>query len=583
MYEQFFGLSEKPFALTPNPHFVFYSRRYREAEDQLLYAIEHKEGFMLVTGQPGTGKTTLCRDLLNKLDPDRVRSALMFNPFLTGVEMLATLLTEFGVEYPPTDSRKQLLDRRNQYLLLQLVSGFRCVAIFDEAQHLSTELLEQIRVLSNLETDYEKLIQIILVGQPELLERIRTPGMAQLDQRVSVRCALSHLDDHETDRYIHHRLNVAGARGQLRIDDRAVRAIHQASKGVPRVINLVADRALLAAYVAQTRDVAEEHVTIALAALSGEDTKFDTIERIAASRARLRTPRAKRIVAWATAAVVVLVALAIGGRRLSSVATPEVLYRRATAAAPQQSDQLYTRIVREYPGSARAEVSTMRLAELAIARGDGAAALRQMDELRARTPPTRYTSRLVLMTAQLHLASGDSAAACRVPTVASLTENEPDIVRQRAALTAICSARETLRLALVRQDSIARADSLTRTAQSDSALSAASVAQASVTTAPLPSAPPPSTRTANSGSNATPATAQRTGYTVQIAAYENSAEANASATALAKRGMSARVVPDGRLFLLHVGQFETREAARAGELRLRARALPGFVVAWRAP
>jgi general secretion pathway protein A len=193
MYEAFFGLSEKPFALTPNPRFVFQSEQYRTAEQALLYGIAQKEGFMLVTGAPGTGKTTLCRDLLEKLDSEKHRVALIFNPFFNGVEMLQALHSEFGLGDAGTTSRKDLLDRLNAYLLQQLANGRTCIAIFDEAQHLSTEFLEQIRVLSNLETNQEKLIQIILVGQPELLDLIRTPQMAQLDQRVSVRCTLTHL------------------------------------------------------------------------------------------------------------------------------------------------------------------------------------------------------------------------------------------------------------------------------------------------------------------------------------------------------------------------------------------------------
>src|SRR5688572_8818682 len=211
MYEEFFGLSEKPFALTPNPRFVFQSEQYRTGEQALLYGVAQKEGFMVVTGAPGTGKTTLCRDLLEKLDPVRYRVALIFNPFLNGVEMLQSLLSEFGLGDVTTTSRKELLDRLNTFLLQQLATGRTCIAIFDEAQHLSTEFLEQIRVLSNLETNSEKLIQIILVGQPELLSLIRTPQMAQLDQRVSVRCTLTHLTREESGDYIAHRLNVAGA------------------------------------------------------------------------------------------------------------------------------------------------------------------------------------------------------------------------------------------------------------------------------------------------------------------------------------------------------------------------------------
>src|SRR3954468_15173500 len=233
MYEAFFGLKDKPFSLTPNPRFVFYSQQYREAEGQLLYGINNREGFMLVTGQPGTGKTTLCRDLLEKLDRNKVQSALVFNPFLNAHEMLAALLTEFGVTVPPQASRKDLLDRLNQFLLAQIVLGKSCVAVFDEAQHMSTEFLEQIRVLSNLETSDEKLIQIVLVGQPELLFRIKMPGMAQLDQRVSVRSSLTHLNLEETKRYIYHRLDVAGARGRVEFTDRAIAGIYRGSQGIP--------------------------------------------------------------------------------------------------------------------------------------------------------------------------------------------------------------------------------------------------------------------------------------------------------------------------------------------------------------
>src|SRR4051812_43896040 len=274
MYESFFGLSEKPFALTPNPKFVFYSQQYREAESQLLYGINNREGFMLVTGQPGTGKTTLCRDLIEKFDKSHIQSALIFNPFLNALEMLAALLGEFGVSVPPGASRRELLDRLNQFLLAQLVLGKRCVAIFDEAQHLSTEFLEQIRVLSNLETDDEKLVQIILVGQPELLDKIRTPGMAQLDQRVSIRCRLTDLNEQETDRYIHHRMNEAGARGQVSFNRKAITEIFAASSGVPRLINLVTDRALLAAYTEHSREITASHVNKAVQALRGEEPEI---------------------------------------------------------------------------------------------------------------------------------------------------------------------------------------------------------------------------------------------------------------------------------------------------------------------
>ncbi len=442
MYEQFFGLSEKPFVLTPNPRFVFYSERYREAEDQLLYAIAHGEGFMMVTGRPGTGKTTLCRDLLEKLDRTRYRSALMFNPFMNGIEMLSTLLGEYGVSMPPTATRKQLLDSLNSYLLAQLATGFRCVAIFDEAQHLSTEFLEQIRVLSNLETDSEKLIQIVLVGQPELLERIRTPAMAQLDQRVSVRCTLTDLDEGETDRYIHHRLYIAGARGQVRFDQRAVRDLRAASQGVPRVINLVADRALLAGYVAQTHEIGHEEVHKAVAALRGEDANLNTTERAAAID--LRGVRGARRVALAAAVVAAVTVLAGAGYALSRgrvTSTPEALYWRATMARdPADARQLFERLATGHPRAARTEEALLHLTELDMARGDRAAALEHLARLRRDFPRGPLASRIGLWTAKVHLAGGDTAAAC--VALAAGTGADVDLVRRQGAeLSATCAAR----------------------------------------------------------------------------------------------------------------------------------------------
>jgi len=271
MYEQFYGLTERPFSLTPNPRYVFYSDRYRTALDELTYGIDRKEGFMLLTGLPGTGKTTLSRDLLEKLDPDKHRSALIFNPFLSGPEMLQALLTEFGVEYQENAPRNELLSKLNKFFLDQLAAGRTCVAIFDEAQHLSSEFLEQIRVLSNLETADEKLIQIVLVGQPELSQRLKMPGMAQLSQRVSVRSALTFLNLEETKRYIYHRLNVAGARGSLEFTEPAVTAIYKAAHGIPRRINAICDQALLAGFVAQTQKIGVPEVKQAVASLRGDE------------------------------------------------------------------------------------------------------------------------------------------------------------------------------------------------------------------------------------------------------------------------------------------------------------------------
>jgi general secretion pathway protein A len=410
MYEQFYGLTDKPFSLTPNPRFVFYSQQYREAEGQLLYGINSREGFMLVTGQPGTGKTTLCRDLIEKLDREKVQSALIFNPFLNGVEMLAALLTEFGVAVPPSPSRKDLLDRLNQFLLAQLAIGKSCVAIFDEAQHLTTEFLEQIRVLSNLETDQEKLIQIVLVGQPELLDKVRTPSMAQLDQRVSIRSTLTDLDEQETDRYIHHRLNVAGARGQVRFSPRAVSEIYRASHGVPRLINLISDRALLAGYAAQTRDIGPEHVRKAILALRGEEADLSSTPRSSPTGSR----RSRRMIAVGAIGVVAAVSLGIAlwpGRALPDA---ETLYWRGTMSAqPADAEKDLNSLITRFPQSPRLNDALLHIAQLEMARGDRAGALQTLAQLSQRNPSGPMHTQSALWTAKVQLDGGDTASACR--------------------------------------------------------------------------------------------------------------------------------------------------------------------------
>ena len=423
MYEEFFGLTEKPFALTPNPKFVFHSEQYRTAEEALLYGVAQKEGFMLLTGAPGTGKTTLCRDLLERLNPERYRVALLFNPFLNGVEMLQAVLSEFGLGDTTTTSRKELLDRLNTYLLQQLANGRTCIAIFDEAQHLSTEFLEQIRVLSNLETDREKLIQIILVGQPELLDLVRTPQMAQLDQRVSVRCTLTHLSREETARYIDHRLNVAGAKGRVRFQDAAVSLLHTATGGVPRLINLTADRSLLAAYTEQSRTVTDSHVRQAVASLRGEEGMDSAAA--AATRPRLLAAVAPRRVSWLAgtlAAVLVgVVLIALLWWRIDGGA--ELLaWQGATARSARDAEQAYVRIARQHRDSRQREYALLRLAQLEIAKGDARQAIRWLDQLHRDYPAGANGAERQYWTARALLAGGDTVRACAIAGKVNATD-----------------------------------------------------------------------------------------------------------------------------------------------------------------
>ena len=440
MYEAFFGFSEKPFSLTPNPKFVFYSQQYREAEGQLLYGINNREGFMLVTGQPGTGKTTLCRDLIEKMDPSKVQSALIFNPFLSAHEMLATLLGEFGVSAPPQATRKDLLDRLNQFLLAQLVLGKSCVAIFDEAQHLSTEFLEQIRVLSNLETDREKLLQIILVGQPELLEKIRTPGMAQLDQRVSIRCRLTYLGPEETDRYIHHRMNVAGARGRVRFDPKAVSEIFRASTGVPRLINLVTDRTLLAAYTEQARSIQVAHVTKAVQALRGEEPEIGkAVDGPAPTLRRSRAPR------WRVAALLVLMLALAAVAGVSywprdAANDAEALYARgANPISAADGENAFRELVEKYPDSPRIPAALIGLAQYMISRGDRAGALQVYRQVIDRFPADSARPRALVLSAMVQLDSGDTVSACRsLASTDSTAVGDRFLVNKMEQIGALC-------------------------------------------------------------------------------------------------------------------------------------------------
>ena len=247
MYLSYFGLTENPFALTPDPRFLFLSQRHREALAHLLFGMGDKGGFMLLTGEVGTGKTTLCRSLLEQV-PEGVEVALVLNPKQTSVELVASLCDELKVPYPtPADSLKVLIDHLNRHLLEIHAKGRRTVVIIDEAQNLSTDVLEQVRLLTNLETTTQKLLQILLIGQPELHAMMAKPELRQLGQRITARYHLTPLSSDETAAYIEHRLEVAGCKRPL-FTRGTLHLIHRLSGGIPRLINTICDRALLGAY-----------------------------------------------------------------------------------------------------------------------------------------------------------------------------------------------------------------------------------------------------------------------------------------------------------------------------------------------
>jgi len=248
MYLKHFDLSERPFSITPDPRFLYMSARHREALAHLLYGLGEGGGFVQLTGEVGTGKTTICRCLLEQV-PENVDIAMVLNPKVTAMELIATVCDELGVSYPPAcSSIKGLVDILNRYLLDAFARGRRTVLIIDEAQNLSADVLEQVRLLTNLETATRKLLQIILIGQPELRTLLARDDMRQLSQRVTARYHLEPISREETDAYIRHRLQICGASKTI-FDKRAVDRIHELSGGIPRLINVLCDRALLGAYV----------------------------------------------------------------------------------------------------------------------------------------------------------------------------------------------------------------------------------------------------------------------------------------------------------------------------------------------
>jgi general secretion pathway protein A len=247
MYQEFYDLKAEPFNITPDPTYLFFSRGHREAFEHIVYGISQRKGFIQITGEIGAGKSTICRAVLEELDDDTA-TALILNPVMTGIQLLRSVLRELGLDDRGND-RVRLTERLNDFLLERANADREVVLLIDEAQDMSPELLEQVRLLSNLETDDRKLLQIVLVGQPELRDMLAGDSLRQLSQRITVRYHLDPIRRDELGAYIMHRLRIAGSNGRPSFTTAALRSIHRHSKGVPRLINAVCDKALLVGYV----------------------------------------------------------------------------------------------------------------------------------------------------------------------------------------------------------------------------------------------------------------------------------------------------------------------------------------------
>jgi general secretion pathway protein A len=268
VYLEFYGLKQAPFDITPNPRFLFHSGKHREALNHLLYGIRERKGFVQLTGEVGAGKTTLCRALLEQLN-GKFSTALFLNPALNAPELMKAIAAEFGLKVKNAD-RLDALEAINKFLLKQIAEGRETVLIIDEAQNLTEELLEQVRLLSNLETDDRKLLQIILLGQPELRDKLNSPNLRQLRQRITVRYHLKPLTRPEVGQYVQHRLEISGAKGAPFFSGPALWRIYNYSGGVPRLVNAVCDKALLAGFVERSDRINFRMVGRAIRELEGD-------------------------------------------------------------------------------------------------------------------------------------------------------------------------------------------------------------------------------------------------------------------------------------------------------------------------
>jgi len=389
MYAPYFGLRHPPFSIAPDPRYLFMSERHREALAHLLYGLDAGGGFVLLTGEVGAGKTTVCRCFLEQI-PSHCNVAYIFNPKLTVHELLRSVCDEFGVPHKPgasgVETVKDYIDPLNASLLAAHAAGRNTVLIIDEAQNLSADVLEQLRLLTNLETSERKLLQIILIGQPELRAMVASPALEQLAQRVIARFHLDALSPQETGQYIAHRLAVAGLQGPLPFGPRAIRRVHALSRGIPRRINLLCDRALLGAYAAGVREVtvpivqraAREVFDLAAPVAS---SSFATAAGAAAGGHRQPWPRwaIGGLGALAGAAALGVAGWAAGAWTTAGPGVPPGLAASPTSAAPSAArtaaDTAVPARLASAPGGpgAQASAEALRAFLQAPAAGEGAA------------------------------------------------------------------------------------------------------------------------------------------------------------------------------------------------------------------
>ena len=272
MYLEFYGLRENPFNVTSDPAFLYLSRAHKEALSHLLYGITERKGFLEITGEIGAGKTTLCKALLSRLDGS-TKTAFILNSNLSEMQLLESIVEDFGLE-PSKKTKLSLMRALNAFLLEQLQKKSNVVLILDEAQNLKLATLESIRLLSNLETDKEKLFQIVLVGQPELRRKLACPELVELKQRIGVRFHVNPLEKDEIKEYIFHRLEVAGSSGEIHFTDEALEKIYEYSGGVPRLINILCDKALLSGFVLGTKVIERDLVEKSVFEIEGSVAKL---------------------------------------------------------------------------------------------------------------------------------------------------------------------------------------------------------------------------------------------------------------------------------------------------------------------